>query len=237
MKILKTLIITCIFYTACQKKPEASFTTDKTEYYAGDTIHLISTSQNAHSYIWTTPDGSIFTTQNTDYIVNANTLYDSLQFKIEVFSKNKKKSNSVSKYILATIKPKLIDNKFTTGVKALNAIYQPIKYSNNKTTVYATSLDGGPTKLSIAIYFRGNLSSLKSSVYTLQPDTNLINTTNSCIIFSTQDYDCNQIPCPINYNYSLSGKLVLKVEGDYLHLIFNEINMGNFNLTGNLKSK
>ena len=76
MKNLKKTIIVLSILIAmigCKKQetsiptPVASFSTDKSSYIAGDTVHLRDSSTNALSWKWTVPNGQTFTTQNLDY--------------------------------------------------------------------------------------------------------------------------------------------------------------------------
>ena len=66
-KTLFLLLLIAITICTCRKPPVASFTTNLSEYIAGDTVHLINTSQNGYSYEWTMPDGNKVTTTNADF--------------------------------------------------------------------------------------------------------------------------------------------------------------------------
>src|ERR1043165_2202159 len=50
------LIFAIIILNASCKRASVDFTTDKPEYFGGDTIHFKNTSQNADSYYWLFPD-------------------------------------------------------------------------------------------------------------------------------------------------------------------------------------
>jgi hypothetical protein len=105
------------FFTSCQKQPTASFTTDKNEYVAGETIKLTSTSLEANSYKWTLPDGTTLTSKDVDFNLSPNRDNSSLSFKLEVFSKNGKKSSDASKtvYVKAAKGDVLFWNKYATN--------------------------------------------------------------------------------------------------------------------------
>jgi len=100
-KITKLLLIAIASVTisSCQKTPVASFTTDKTEYIAGETIKLSNTTTDGETFKWTFPDGTTGTTANYDVITNETDPDATLTFKLEAFSKNGKKTNSTSKTV------------------------------------------------------------------------------------------------------------------------------------------
>jgi hypothetical protein len=102
MKTIKSILfpsIITIAFTSCQKQPEASFTTDKNEYVAGETVRLTNTSINASTYRWTFPDGTTGTAVNYDYVTDPNQSDGKLNFKLEAFSKNGKKVDETSKTV------------------------------------------------------------------------------------------------------------------------------------------
>lgn len=102
MKKLQKLItfsLLAIAITSCQVTPEASFTTDKTEYVAGETIKLTNTTLNGKTYKWTFPDGQTGDVQNYDYKTNDTDPTATLNFKLEAFSSNGKKTDEVSKTV------------------------------------------------------------------------------------------------------------------------------------------
>ena len=100
-KIIKALftVIAVLSISSCQKTPVASFTTDKSEYVAGETIKLTNTSLDGETYKWTFPDGTTGTIANYDYITNETDPTATLTFKLEAFSKNGKKTNETSKTV------------------------------------------------------------------------------------------------------------------------------------------
>ena len=95
-KLIAGVAVGSVLFTSCQKQPEASFTTDKNEYIAGETIKLMNTSTDAASYKWTFPDGTTGTVANYDYVTNATTPEGTLTFKLEAFSKNGKKDDETT---------------------------------------------------------------------------------------------------------------------------------------------
>ena len=102
MKIFQKLIavsMLAITITSCQKTPEASFTTDKSEYVAGETIKLTNTTLNGSTYKWTFPDGQTGSSESYEYKTNDNNPAATLTFRLEAFSSNGKKTDEDSKSV------------------------------------------------------------------------------------------------------------------------------------------
>ena len=64
--LLPTLLLLIFALTGCQKMPMASFTTDKTDYVAGQFVKLTNTSKNAYSYKWIVTTDDTQTTSNSE---------------------------------------------------------------------------------------------------------------------------------------------------------------------------
>ena len=111
--LIKLLPIYLFLLASCQKQPTANYTTDKTEYQAGDTVHLRNTSKHGKHFIWTMPDGSTQTNNDATYIIPDTTLYINFIFKLEALSKREKKSDEKSITVLGIIKPKLQIDKYS----------------------------------------------------------------------------------------------------------------------------
>jgi len=102
MKIKPLLLATslvAITFTSCQKQPEATFATDKSEYVAGETVKLSNTSADANSYKWTMPDGQIAKSIDVTYKIDEKQKDGTLTFKLEAFSKNAKKDDETTKTV------------------------------------------------------------------------------------------------------------------------------------------
>jgi hypothetical protein len=105
MKNMKLVLFTIIEILAlsmvsCQKQPVADFSTDKSEYNAGDTVFFTNKSLNAKSVIWTMPDGQTSTNPNLKFYTIYSGLNDgTLNFKLEAYSKNNKKTNEAIKTV------------------------------------------------------------------------------------------------------------------------------------------
>lgn len=132
-----------ISITSCQKTPEASFTTDKSEYVAGETINLTNTTLNGKTYKWTFPDGQTGSSESYAFETDDNDPAGTLTFRLEAFSSNGKKSDEVSKSV--NIKAAEGDvvfwqqagSGYGTTVVSLNSV------TSNITTEYTSSPDCG----------------------------------------------------------------------------------------------
>lgn len=88
--------------TSCQPQPSADFSTDKSQYVAGETVHLTNESVDATKYKWTFPDGQTATSENMDYTINENQQDANLTFKLEAISNNGKKTDDATKTVSVT---------------------------------------------------------------------------------------------------------------------------------------
>jgi hypothetical protein len=100
-KVIKALFtaIAVLSISSCQKTPVAGFTTDKTEYVAGEIIELTNTSTDAETYKWTFADGTIGNLESYNYITDDSDPAATLTFKLEAFSKNGKKTSETTKTV------------------------------------------------------------------------------------------------------------------------------------------
>lgn len=96
---LMAIAITATVLVGCQKQPEANFTTDKDSYAAGETVKLTNTTVNGYTYKWTFPDGQTGSVENYDYSLPTTLNDGTLTFRLEAFSKNKKKVDEISKSV------------------------------------------------------------------------------------------------------------------------------------------
>lgn len=79
--------------------PLANFTTDKTEYDAGDVMKLTSTSTNADNLRWTLPDGTTSRDATVSYSLDPTFGNVKLNVKLEAISKSGAKSDYIIKAI------------------------------------------------------------------------------------------------------------------------------------------
>ncbi|MBU0489368.1 MAG: PKD domain-containing protein [Bacteroidetes bacterium] len=98
-KTIALLIAVAVVAASCQKKPDASFTTDKESYTAGETVKLTNTSVDGKSYLWTFPDGQTSVSRDVDYTLDASDAGGQKTIQLEVFSKNGKKKDAATKTI------------------------------------------------------------------------------------------------------------------------------------------
>ncbi len=122
MKNIYLLLIVALFFAACQKQPTANFNTDKTTYTAGDVMHLTDASSNAYSWLWTTPDGNTYTTQNLDFPTDSEDIGGNKTFILEVFSKNGSKNSSTSKSI--TLNQNILPTDYCSAISGIQFKYQ-----------------------------------------------------------------------------------------------------------------
>lgn len=90
-KFTRLLLAVCFgFLYSCSKDQNliANFRTDRECYIAGDTVNLISFSQNAHHLKWFFPDGTNAFENITQYIIPKTDLGGKQLFLLEAASKN-----------------------------------------------------------------------------------------------------------------------------------------------------
>ena len=212
MKTTTILLLTTLFLASCQRQPTANFTTDKTEYLAGDTVHLKNMSVYGKHFIWTMPDGSTQTTTDATYIIPDTTLYSNFTFKLEALSIREKKSDEKNVTVLATIKPKLALKSISIG----NSIYSPSYASRGSisTSIYSiySTIKFGIYGGGVSIYFAGSYQNMKPGVYELQPTYNNLASNQACLLCGTGCADCLPQGSQ-DHKYSIiSGKIVVKIE-------------------------
>lgn len=209
MKTATIFLLTILLLTSCQRQPTANFTTDKTEYTAGDTIHFTNTSEDGDSYLWTVPDGKTFTTENLDYVTDVNEHSGSKTFKLDVFSKNKKKNATASKTVI--IKQGILTTDYFSVDIITNILnYKLVSKSSNILNGNWT-IEGIPNyfyfKGYCQIFFPENHAPTSSSSFTLVSSSNALMPGQAHI----------KIKLPIeseSYFYSSSGQLELTVSSN-----------------------
>lgn len=83
----------------CNKKPTASFFTDKSEYAPGETILIANRSTYAGSCKWTFPDGSTSTAREPFYSIPDNTVSGDYTIRLETFSRRGNKKSVTSRTV------------------------------------------------------------------------------------------------------------------------------------------
>lgn len=93
------IIVAFFAIVSCQRQPKASFSTDKSEYVAGDTIYLSNTTEASQRFRWIFPDGQTDKSTDASYYVDAFIGDTTLTFKLIAISNNGKKADSTSKTV------------------------------------------------------------------------------------------------------------------------------------------
>lgn len=130
--VLTSLMVSC-------KQPKADFTTDKTDYHAGDVVVCTNKSTDANTYKWTFPDGQTSTSVDANYTINSSTSSGSYSIKLEAFSKN--------------------GNKSSVTTKTIN-----VKGPTGQLTVFTTGFAGLPASVKIGNVYYGNITISYSSI-------------------------------------------------------------------------
>jgi PKD repeat protein len=214
----------------------ADFTTDKTEYTAGETIHFTNTSENGDSYLWTDPNGKTFTTENLDYTIDINEHSGIKTFKLDVFSKNKKKTSTVLKNI--NFKQGILPTDFwSIKINSTEYPFVPVfKKSFVENSMWFISCKAAeafntPT---IQIYLPTNSAPLTSTTYNLRADKNLL--ANEAYIEIHLEHE------PYLFYFSQSGQLNISITNNgSVRVTFNNVpakwsnnNLNNYNISGDI---
>jgi PKD repeat protein len=146
------LLLALLLFAACQKQPTANFNTDKTLYYAGETVHLTDASTNAQHWYWTMPDGTYKTGQTVDYVIDTNDLGGNETFALTVTSKNGNKLSTISKTVQIS-QPIDASDYFSHGTVTNQGITYPNFISTNHQTVQVANISTGAN---LTIYFPEN---------------------------------------------------------------------------------
>ncbi|MES2836413.1 MAG: hypothetical protein V4667_02730 [Bacteroidota bacterium] len=238
MKNLKTIfvIISILLITSCQKELNTSFTTDKTEYYQGDTVNLTNTTENGNSYIWTMPDGQTVTTENANYIIDTKQKPGVVTFKLESFSKREKQRNTISHSINVNYLPTFITTlAYGTAVEQGNYIPELIGIKTVQESNYwyfTGSSRNFETFYIITVYLPGTPTTITPGIYTLQNDYIALTDYKACIIM-----DCSG-PRPIHkYISDAGGQLEIIISNNgTVSAVFNnvKVNNGTSEISGNI---
>ena len=100
MRFPKTslIILISVLVFSCIKPLAVDFTTDKTQYTAGETVYFTNKTKNAKSYKWTFPDGSTSTKKDATYRIPDDAVYGTLPIKMEAQGIYKKTSTKSVTY-------------------------------------------------------------------------------------------------------------------------------------------
>lgn len=178
--------LTALFFlltaTSCQKKPNASFSSPKSEYNAGELVALSNTSDNAETFSWivTGPDGNEMRSTERNYSFVAS-LAGKYEVRLGAYSKNGKYSNksiqtimvksiegsavvyttragSVSYYVSSSISPAgYVNSRSATGVPACGSTdCYTYTGKSGKYMFYATNLLSNATQTFAVNIIAGN---------------------------------------------------------------------------------
>lgn len=216
---------------SCQKQPEASFTTDKTEYIAGETIQLQNTSADAQSYQWTMPDGQMTTSTNANYSINRTWGFGTLNFELKAESKNGKKTSTAyhsvnfipaSTFSIDSTAFVYYPINVTTGINTGNwqinawyAPYQPQGISYNDANAYMN------------ILFPSSTLPVPAGIYNLQLGTTLL-PGQAMIRMSRWWWEDNW-----ERFESLSGTLNVSYINGKMHVVFSSVDAQKTDSWGN----
>jgi len=98
-KNIFNIIVLAVVLLSCNKQPTASFDLPMTYTFVGDQIKFSSTSKDAVSYSWTFNDPMYPAVVNEQEASHLYTSFGNFPITLTAYSKNKKKSSSVSKTI------------------------------------------------------------------------------------------------------------------------------------------
>ena len=224
MKYTIIYILLFAVITACQRQPTANFTTDKTEYTAGDVVHLKDASVHAYNWKWTTPDGKTYTTQNLDFPLDSDDLGGEKLFKLEVFSKRGKKTATetktikVNQYILPS-------DYFAIDNNSFKPITKMSYKENNSWVIYAeynaTNNSGGA---GVYIYLPNPTQPTTAMTFNLQKNSNTL-TTNKASVRVFTNWDSQGL----RSFSSISGQLIISIANNgKVNAQFNDINANGY---------
>jgi len=114
MKIKQLLPIAAIALlftaTSCQKQPQADFKLSKTEVNSGEKVTCTNSSTEADHYVWTFPDGNTLKTKDA-YVIWKTP--ETVNVKLQAFSKNGKKTDEITKSFTVRTYNYLFEGSFT----------------------------------------------------------------------------------------------------------------------------
>jgi PKD repeat protein len=159
LKSTISIIAIVIVFASCQKQPTANFNTDKSIYYASETVHITDASTNAHHWQWTMPNGtSNINSKKADYTIPADDLGGNETFNLKVTSRYNSLNSSISK-----------------SVRVSQQIYGSDYYSSTyNPTTKSTAMNNGEWVVSVGKKYNGidNYSNLRIEFYNSKPTSN-----------------------------------------------------------------
>ena len=219
-KLIIFLPAFCLF-SSCEKKADADFSTDKTEYVAGETVKLTNTSKSGSSFVWIMPNGEDETTKNAEYIIPLNQGFDQISFNLTAKSKAHCKRDS------KTISVNVIPSSWWTissTSSTISATYIPYQVNDvNYSTFYRVDctykygIGAGGSTYYLNVWFPpGGLP--PTGTYTLQTSSTSLSPYTA---FVNLGGGANELP-PNTTNY-ISGVIQVEYINSKLHIYFTDI--------------
>ncbi len=220
MKNASLIIFTflLLFLSACEKKADADFSTDKTEYVAGETVKLTNTSKSGSSFVWIMPNGEDETTKNAEYQIPFNQGFDELSFNLTVKSKGRciRDSKTISVNVIPSswwiwtnqsisVSQTFVPHSVTAG-SDVNNYWIYAAYARPYVTYYDLGIGFPPGSMPAA----GNYT-LQSSKTGLLPFTAFVNLSGGDI----------ELP-PSSFDF-VTGIIQVEYVNGKLHLFFTDI--------------
>lgn len=171
------IVALSLVLNSCQKKPSASFTTDKDTYLRGQSVVLTNTSTDASSQVWIVKGPESYEKRSSEPFFSFNADYiGTYEISLSCYSKNSKLSSKTSKTINVLSSEGSIVF-YTTNSGSIYQIYQNGNYVGNFSGTFYSVPNCGATgaltygtntgqyTFNITNYFSGT-----TKTYTIQVD-------------------------------------------------------------------
>lgn len=215
------LIFLCCYLFSCTKDKSdspknitnVSFSSEKSEYFAGETIHWINTSINGESFLWTDPEGKTYHTIDLNYLSDSDAILEMNYFSLDVLFKNGITSRAIQSVLIKEV----ISNSeyFTDSIR----IYKPktkfcyVKGDHWVITQGFDSIISGIHYYSHywSLYLPGSSVKRAGGLFELHEDTNNLAPNQACIIFDSQSEELTSEKWSSKYATSFSGQLNITI--------------------------
>lgn len=185
-KKIGILTLCCgLFFISCNKQPSADFSTDKTEYSAGDVVKCTNKSLTSKSYKWTFPDGQTSASTNVDYTLDPNTPAGVYSIKLQAISKKGNKTSDATKSF--TVKDAIGQITIWTSNSAVNPITVKVdNVSLGTITLYYNSSPGCSANGCVTANLTVGTHTITATDGTLNWNTTTMIVKNSCKVLELQ---------------------------------------------------
>jgi methionine-rich copper-binding protein CopC len=181
------ILVVCLgtLFIGCNKQPSADFSTDKTEYTAGDVVKCTNKSLSSKSCKWTFPDGQTSASTNVNYTLDENTPAGVYSIKLQAISKKGNKTSDATKSF--TVKDAMGQLTVWTSNSAVNPISVKIdNVSLGTITVYYNSSPGCSANGCVTANLTIGTHTINATDGTLNWNTTATITKNSCKVLELQ---------------------------------------------------